>query len=109
MRYILRGAYLRVARNSGSVFLAVRISGADVYNIRHEGGESVMEIRQPDQAAFDQKMFEKELHSLRKVSERGARNPPQDLSYTIFVLLLLWLIVGAPFLTGALLALSLGR
>jgi hypothetical protein len=69
----------------------------------------VMEIKQPDRAAFDQRMFEKELHSLRKVTERGARNPPQDLSYTIFVLLVLWLIVGVPLLTGILLAFLLGR
>lgn len=68
-----------------------------------------MEIRHPDRAAFDQRLFEKELRSLHEVTERGARNPPQDLSYTIFVLLLLWLIVGAPFLTGALLAFLVGR
>jgi hypothetical protein len=68
-----------------------------------------MEIKQPGRAAFDQIMFEKELHSLRKVRERGARNPPQDLSYTFFVLLVLWLIVGVPLLTGILLAFLLGR
>jgi hypothetical protein len=68
-----------------------------------------VEIRHTDRAAFDQKMFEKELRRLHEVTQRGARNPPQDLSYTVFVLLLLWLIVGASFLTGALLAFLVGR
>jgi hypothetical protein len=35
MPHILRSVCLRVARNSASVFLAVRISSADVYNINH--------------------------------------------------------------------------
>ena len=68
-----------------------------------------METKRPDRSEFDERMFEKELRSLREVIERGARNPPQDLSYTVLVLELLWLVVGVPFLTGALLAFLLGR
>ena len=68
-----------------------------------------MQTKQPDQLEFDERMFEKELRSLREVIERGAMNPPQDLSYTILVLELLWLVVGVPFFTGALLAFLLGR
>jgi hypothetical protein len=49
-------------------------------------------------------MFEKELLSLREVIERGGRKPPQDLSYTSFVLAVLWLVVGVPFFMGAVLA-----
>ncbi len=68
-----------------------------------------MQTKQPDQLEFDERMFKEELRSLRKVIERGARNPPQDLSYTVLVLELLWLVVGVPFFTGALLAFLLGR
>ncbi len=68
-----------------------------------------MEAREPEQAVFDQQMFEKELGTLREVIERGAKKPPQDLSYTIFVLALLWLVVGAPFFTGAVLAFVIHR
>jgi hypothetical protein len=68
-----------------------------------------VETRQPDQAEFDHNMFKEELQSLRAVTKRGARNPPQDLSYTVIVLELLWLIVGVPFLTGALFAFLVGH
>jgi hypothetical protein len=68
-----------------------------------------VEARGPEQAEFDQQMFEKELRTLRKVIERGGRKPPQDLSYTIFVLAVLWLVVGAPFFTGAVLAFVIYR
>ena len=60
-----------------------------------------MEARGPEQARFDQQMFEKELRTLHEVIERGGRKPPQDLSYTSFVLAVLWLVVGVPFFTGA--------
>lgn len=69
----------------------------------------MVETRQPDRAEFDHRMFTKELQSLRAVTKRGVSNPPQDLSYTVFVLELLWLIIGVPFLTGALLALLVGH
>jgi hypothetical protein len=52
-------------------------------------------------------MFEKELRRLREVIERGGKKPPQDLSYTIFVLAVLWLAVGVPFFTGAVLAFAI--
>ena len=68
-----------------------------------------MQTKQPDQLEFDERMFKEELRLLREVIERGARNPPQDLSYTVLVLELLWLVVGVPFFTGALLAFLLGR
>ena len=68
-----------------------------------------METQQSDRLEFNERMFEKELRLLREVIERGARNPPQDLSYTIFMLELLWLAVGVPFLTGALLAFFLNH
>ncbi len=54
-------------------------------------------------------MFEKELWALRGVIERGGRKPPQDLSYTIFVLAVLWLVVGVPFFTCAVLAFAINR
>jgi hypothetical protein len=54
-------------------------------------------------------MFEKELRTLREVIERGGRKPPQDLSYTIFVLAELWLVVGVPFFAGAVLAFAINR
>ncbi len=68
-----------------------------------------MEARGPEQAEFDPQMFEKELRTLREVIERGGRKPPQDLSYTIFVLAVLWLVVGVPFFTGAVLAFAINR
>ena len=68
-----------------------------------------METQRPNRPEFDERMFENELRLLREVIERGARNPPQDLSYTILMLELLWLVVGAPVLTGALLFFLLGR
>ena len=66
-----------------------------------------MEARGPEQAEFDQQMFEKELRILREVIERGGRKPPQDHSYTTFVLAVLWLVVGVPFFTGAVLAFAI--
>jgi hypothetical protein len=68
-----------------------------------------VETQRPDRPEFDERMFEKELRLLREVIERGVRNPPQDLSYTILMLELLWLVVGVPVLTGALLFFLLGR
>ena len=68
-----------------------------------------MEARGPEQAKFDRWMFEKELRTLREVIERGGRKPPQDLSYTIFVLTMLWLVLGVPFFTGAILAFAINR
>ncbi len=68
-----------------------------------------MEAREPEQAEFDRPMFEKELRTLREVIERGGRKPPQDLSYTSFVLAVLWLVVGVPFFTGAVLAFAINR
>ena len=67
-----------------------------------------MEARGPGQAEFDQRLFEKELRRLHEVVERGGRRPPQDLSYTVFVLELLWLVVVIPFFLGAVLALAVG-
>jgi hypothetical protein len=52
-------------------------------------------------------MFEKELRRLREVIERGGKRPPQDLSYTIFVLAVFWLVVGVPLFTGAVLAFAI--
>jgi hypothetical protein len=69
----------------------------------------VVETQRPDRPEFDERMFEKELRLLREVIERGVRNPPQDLSYTILMLELLWLVIGVPVLTGALLFFLLGR
>jgi hypothetical protein len=68
-----------------------------------------VEARGPEQAAFDQQLFEKELRTLREVIGRGGRKPPQDLSYTIFMLAVLWLVVGVPFFTGAVLAFVINR
>ena len=68
-----------------------------------------MEARGSEQAEFDQLMFEKELRTLREVIERGGTKPPQDLSYTIFVLAELWLVVGVPFFAGAVLAFAINR
>ena len=68
-----------------------------------------MESQRPDQLEFDERMFKEELRLLREVIERGARNPPQDLSYTVLMLELLWLVVGVPVLTAALLFFLLSR
>jgi hypothetical protein len=68
-----------------------------------------VEAKPSERAEFDEQMFEKELRTLREVVERGARKPPQDLSYTVFVLVVLWLVVVVPFLTGAALAFVLNR
>ena len=68
-----------------------------------------MESQRPDRSEFDEQMFEKELRVLREVIERGAKNPPQDLSYTVLMLELLWLVVGVPVLTAALLFFLLSR
>ena len=68
-----------------------------------------MEASGSEQAEFDQLMFEKELRTLREVIERGGTKPPQDLSYTIFVLAELWLVVGVPFFAGAVLAFAINR
>jgi hypothetical protein len=77
--------------------------------IKPPSREAEVEARGPGQAEFDQQMFEKELRTLREVIERGGRKPPQDLSYTIFVLAVLWLAVGVPFFTGAVLAFAINR
>jgi hypothetical protein len=68
-----------------------------------------VEARGHEGAEFDQRLFEKELRRLREVIERGGRKPPQDLSYTIFVLTLLGLWVVIPFFAGAVLALAINR
>jgi len=68
-----------------------------------------VEAREPEQAEFDQQMFEKELRTLREIIERGGKKPPQDLSYTIFVLVVFWLVVGVPFIMGAVLAFAINR
>jgi len=72
-------------------------------------GEKAVESQRPDRSEFDEQMFEKELRVLREVIERGAKNPPQDLSYTVLMLELLWLVVGVPVLTAALLFFLLSR
>jgi hypothetical protein len=69
----------------------------------------MLEAKASERAEFDEQMFEKELRVLREVVERGARKPPQDLSYTVFVLAVLWLVIVVPLLAGALLALVLSR
>jgi hypothetical protein len=87
----------------------VQVDSFNVYNIRSWAGRIVVNSGQPHRAEFDHKMFKEELQSLRAATKRGAMDPPQDLSYTVLVLELLWLIIGAPFLTGALLAIVVGH
>jgi hypothetical protein len=77
--------------------------------IKPPSGEAEVEIGGLEQAEFDKQMFEKELRTLREVIEHGGRKPPQDLSYTIFVLAVLWLVVGVPFFTGAVFAFAINR
>jgi hypothetical protein len=68
-----------------------------------------VKARRSERAEFDEWMFEKELRTLRKVRERGARKPPQNLPYTVFMLAVLWVAAVVPFLTGAALAFVLSR
>ncbi len=58
-------------------------------------------------ARFDERLFEEQLWHLHKRSQRIARVP--DLTYTVFVLRLLWVAVMVPFLAGAACAFLLGR
>jgi hypothetical protein len=77
------------------------------YNRRTVGKERQMGVRRP--ARFDERLFEEHLWHLHKRSQRIARVPPLDLTYTVFALRLLWVAVIVPFLAGAACALLLGR
>ena len=68
-----------------------------------------MGVRRSASARFDERLFEEQLWSLRQRSQRIAKVPPLDLTYTVFVLRLLWVAVVVPFLTGAACAFLLGR
>ena len=60
-------------------------------------------------ARFDERLFEEQLWHLHERSKRIARVPPPDLTYTVFVLRLLWVAVMVPFFAGAACAFLLGR
>ncbi len=72
-----------------------------------------MGVRRPASTSFDQRfnerLFDKQLRSLRERTQTIARKPPLDLRYTVFVLRLLWVVVVVPFLAGAACAFLLGR
>jgi hypothetical protein len=77
------------------------------YNRRTFGKERHTDVRRS--ARFDERLFEEQLWYLRKRSQRIARVPPPDLTYTIFALRLLWVAVIVPFLAGAACAFLFGR
>jgi hypothetical protein len=58
---------------------------------------------------FDERLFDKQLRSLRKRTQTITRKPPLDFRYTVFVLRLFWVVVVVPFLTGAACAFLMGR
>ena len=66
-------------------------------------------MRRAAPQAFDEQLFEEQLWLLRKRTQRIAAKRPIDLTYTVFVLRLLWLVVVVPFLTGAACAFMLSR
>ena len=57
---------------------------------------------------FDERLFGEQLSSLRERSQAIAKKR-LDLKYTVFVLRLVWVAVGVPFLTEAACAFLLGR
>ncbi len=57
---------------------------------------------------FDERLFEEQLWHLHKRSQRIAKMPPLDLTYTVFALRLLWVAVIVPLLAGAACAFLLG-
>ncbi len=66
-----------------------------------------MDVRRS--ARFDERLFEKQLWHLHKRSKRITRVPLPDLTYTAFVLRLLWLAVMVLLFAGAACAFLLGR
>ncbi len=77
------------------------------YNRRTVGKERHIGMRRS--ARFDERLFEEQLWYLHKRSQRIARVPPPDLTYTVFVLRLLWVAVLVPFFAGAACALLHGN
>ena len=77
------------------------------YNRRTVGKERYKGVRRS--ARFDERLFEEQLWDLHKRSQRIARVPSANLTYTIFALRLLWVAVVVPFLAGAACAFVLGR
>ena len=58
---------------------------------------------------FDERLFAKQLGSLRELGQAAARRHSLDLRYTFFVLRLLWAAVVVPFLAGTACAFLLTR
>lgn len=79
------------------------------YNLLSAGKERQMGVRRSISARFDERLFEKQLWSLRERSQKISRMPPVDLTYTAFMLRLLWVAVVVPFLAGAACAFLLSR
>ena len=77
------------------------------YNLRTVGKRRRLGVRRS--ARFDERSFEEQLWHLHKRSQRISRVPPTDLTYTVFVLRLLWVTVMVPFLAGGACAFLLGR
>lgn len=57
---------------------------------------------------FDERLFAKQLGSLRERSQAVAKRRSPELRYTIFVLRLIWAAVIVPFLAGAACAILIG-
>ena len=77
------------------------------YNRRTVGKERHIGVRRSTR--FDERLFEEQLWYLHKRSQRIARVPRPNLTYTFFALRLLWVAVIVPFLAGAACAFLLGR
>ena len=58
---------------------------------------------------FDERLFDRQLGSLRERSRVTAKRRVQELRYTVFVLRILWAAVIVPFLAGAACAFLLVR
>ena len=77
------------------------------YNRRTVGKERDIGVRRS--ARFDERLFEEQLWSLHKLSQRIGWVQTVDLKYTLFALRLLWVAVIVPFVAGAACAFLLGR
>jgi hypothetical protein len=71
---------------------------------RHRGGEAKLEERGPEQSKIDSQMFKEELRILHEsIKEWWEEAIPRPMLHRHDVDAL-WLVIGFPFITGAMLA-----
>jgi hypothetical protein len=71
---------------------------------RHRGGEAKLEERGPEQSKIDSQMFQEELRILHEsIKEWWEEAIPRPMLHRHDVDAL-WLVIGFPFITGAMLA-----